>query len=508
MSDSVNVHKHSLLIEEPSIPMMDNTNAYFAKVICEAKHYKPFLIVDNQSQTNRIYDHYFTKYQFIKIKSTAIYIKIYLWLLSIWHYFKLFLGYDILNISYDGVMYGDFIYDEYLANNHYATLHFPDKKIIRAIHRILKRHYDIVQLFKRYKIDAVLVSHQVGVRSGVMLRASLRYGAIGYFHSGHHNATLQKFSQLSQIYNYQHKASKQDIKKIIRYYGKDLEKAFNKLFKMQTRGEGEKNSREAFFSIKKHYISRNRFCQDHHLPRNKKNIFVMLHAMNDYPHSHFKKFIFRDYYEWMIHTLNIAKSDSRVNWIFKQHPVKKYYPTTDISFKKIFSNLPNHIVYIGGKNQINTKSLIKCADAVITCAGSAGFEMPAISRIPSIISVGNHYSDLGIAIEAKNIKHYDQILNTLTRVKKITRNTQKQAMAVYLYIYYLSSVTITAFPKITYEEEKSQTQEKWYWDRVLKLYEKHSSQINSELETLINIVKKDNFYRLTRFNTEKNILKI
>ena len=138
----------------------------------------------------------------------------------------------------------------------------------------------------------------------------------------------------------------------------------------------------------------------------------MLHAFTDYPHSHFKWMVFKDYYDWFISTLDFAKQNRKVNWIFKQHPSIKDYPTKDVSFDLLFSDVPDNIVYISENKQIDTRSLNYCADLVITCIGSAGFELPAMAGIPSVTAGDNFYTDLGFAIESKTKAEYFSILGT------------------------------------------------------------------------------------------------
>ena len=208
--------------------------------------------------------------------------------------------------------------------------------------------------------------------------------------------------------------------------------------------------------------------------------------------------LFLDYYHWMLETLNLAKSNPHVNWIFKQHPSIKYYSVKDVAYPELFSQLPPHIKYISEDNQIDTRSVANCADLVVTCLGSAGFELPALAGIPSIIAGVNHYSGLGIASEPQTVQEYSNYLLNFRGSARLSSEIIKRARATYIFIYKYSRVPVHVCPQATLEEEKSPKQSDWYWAKVKKQHLKHKEDIDRESKLYTKLIGRKSFKRLTQ----------
>ena len=60
----------------------------------------------------------------------------------------------------------------------------------------------------------------------------------------------------------------------------------------------------------------------------------------------------------------------------------------------------------------NNKSIITCADTIITCVGTSGLEFSCYG-IPAILEGQNHYTGYGICDEPSSIQEYRELLNNL-----------------------------------------------------------------------------------------------
>ena len=150
------------------------------------------------------------------------------------------------------------------------------------------------------------------------------------------------------------------------------------------------------------FSKKQEFCSEFNLDINKPIVFVMLHAFNDFPH-HFKNNIFLDYYHWFEETLKIAKINTNVNWVFKEHPSSELYPDNS-NLKGIFSFVDNNnIVFFDRFMNFNNKSIITCADTIITCVGTSGLEFSCYG-IPAILGGQNHYTGYGICDEPSSTR--------------------------------------------------------------------------------------------------------
>lgn len=497
-----------LLIEEPCVPFIVHVNSIFSIILNQAKHYTPVWL-SSRSLNMELLKSYLPNAESSKLASLSLIENIMLFMKTLKYFFTLKDTRDILLLKYDQVKYGDIIYDTYLMEEKVATIKKINLKLLKIIHSCLFRHERVLKTLRSDNFKGVLVSHQIDINSGVMLRVALRYGLKGYLRTGHHQSTLRCLSKIDEVYNYEYKPFPEDIKQIERLLGSQLDKSFKLIMNKQISGKGDADGKYAYSPQNKFYTSRSNFNKDYKLDSKKKNIFIMLHALNDYPHVLFRHMIFKDFYGWFTETLDLAKTIKNVNWIFKQHPSIRFYQIKDISFNTIFQNTPNNIVYINERNQIDTRSLIHCADVIITCLGSAGFEFPAIAGIPSILASESFYSELGFTIEPQTKEKYFGILKNLNTVKKLTKKQQKIARTAYLHIYEFSRISMSSCPMLSLEDQNDSNVYNNYWQKVTKLYKIQGNRITNEVKSYIRKVAKPDFKRLDSLEEfKKNNLSI
>ena len=492
-----------LLVEEPGWATILHANAIFAIIINQAKGYVPVWLCGKNRREHQLLRSYFPNVKIITAQKKWLFKKLYAVIIAFFKFIKIFLFKDILKFHYDGIKYGDIIYDTYLFENKVATIKKIDFKIFKIISKCIFRHIKIKNILQNGNYAAVLVSHQTGIGSGVMLRTALHYGYRGYLRCGHHQSTLQCFKKLDEVYDYEYKPFPADINQIITKLGQNFNKIYQAVLKKQIAGKGSRDGLTAFSKNNKYYTNRASFNKDFKLNPGKKNIFIMLHAFNDHPHSHFRWMIFKDYYDWFVQTLEFAKKNNKVNWIFKQHPSIQYYTTKDVSFNRLFSGCPNNIIYIDENEQIDTRSLIYCADLVVTCLGSAGLELPAMGAIPSVTAGDNFYTKLGFALEPKTKKEYFEILNKADRIERLTPQTQKRAQASYIYSYQFSRVNVSACPILSEGHEKDKNINSWYWKKVAKLCQEKKDIFLREVKKYIKDASQPNFKQLTNFKKDQ-----
>jgi len=483
-----------LLIEESYSPMITHANAIFSLILNQAKFLIPVWLYYNEEDF-KLLKTYLPAAEFQMQPRLTVFQKFKMVVISIYKFIYICITKDILSFFYDGVKYGDVVYDAYLFRNQVATVRRINLKILLIIYSCIKRHIQIRNILKSSNYSGVLVSHQVGY-SGIMLRTALRYGYKGYLRAGHHQSSFQCIKNLEDIYTHEYRPSPKDIDNIIAKLENRFDEFYQFIFNRHVSGLGNKDALCAFSKDNKYYKSRYSFNQNYNLNQKKKNVFVMLHAFTDFPHSGFTWMLFKDYYDWFMKTLKFAKKNKRVNWVFKQHPSIKYYPTKDVSFNEIFSNCPENVVYIGSEDRIDTRSLTCCADLIVTCLGSAGFELPAMAGIPSVTAGDNLYTGLGFALEPKTKKEYFEILDNAHNIKYLTPEQQKRAKATCMYIYHFAKVDVSACPMLSFKDEKDKDIASWYWSRVKELYAVREEKIKNEIKNYIYQVSNHKFRRL------------
>jgi len=483
-----------LLVEEMNLPMIVHMNALFALILNQAKGFYPIWL-NNQKYDDALIKSYFPDSEPLKKSTFSFLLKIYASLIALAKFPQILVTGNIVNFYFDKIKYGDIVYDNYLYTYHVSTIKKINWRIIKVMAICIFRHLRIKTVLKSGNFAGVLVSHQVGIRSGVLLRVALRYGYHGYFRFG---TVLCDYKKLAEIYDYPLKPTSDEIDQIIEKLGSaKLETVFQEVLAKHISGLSTKDGLHAFAPSSKLYSEKQKFNADFGLPKEQKNIFIMLHAFIDSPHSHFKWMIFKDYYDWFYQTLQFAKKHPQMNWIFKQHPSAKYYQTNDVDFNLLFSNAPKNIVYLADDNQLDTRSLIACADLVVTCLGSAGFEIPAMGGVPSITAADNFYTGLGFALEPTNQTEYFNILSRADKIKPLSETARNRAKATFIYIREYAMYDISAYPKLTFAEEKDKNINNWYWSRISQAYLSKKDSIYKEIDHCINEVKKPNFKKLT-----------
>jgi hypothetical protein len=494
--------RDKILIEEPKYLPVVHANAIFSLILNQAKKYSPVWLHDKSSQDLELLRSYVPAATIKKNKNLSFFTNIQVLIVSIIKLINLYFTKRILDFHYDGIKYGDIIYDHYLRYYQLATIRKIDTKMIIPIILCIRRHIEIKNILQSDNFKGVLMSHQIGIHCGVPLRVALNYGYEGYLRCGDKQATFQLFTKPDEVYNYEYKPFPSEIDSLIKKYDDKLEEEYQNVLDIQVSGKGTADGKLAFAKSIKWYKDRHSFNDDYKLNKNK-NIFILLHAFNDFPHSHFRWMLFKDYYDWFINTLDFAKKNKKVNWIFKQHPSISWYVTKDVNFHKIFENCPDNVKYIDEHKQIDTRCLIHLADLVVTCTGSGGFELPAMGAIPSLVAGDTFYSDLGFALEPKSKKEYFEILDNAESIKKLSKAQQQRAKAAFVYIYKKSRVDFSAAPGLSVDEQKDTKINDWYFDKVEQKYILQKDEILKQIKKYIIAVKKANFKKLNYLSEDE-----
>lgn len=486
-----------ILVETPCIGSMFHRQGVMTNMFNQAKGWQPIWLCKKKHKVNLyLAKSYCQNAEIANLWKILIFPHLIfkIFFLSLYKYIEIYFKKNILTFHYDNIRYGDILYDRYLNKFKTATIKERDLKLLYIILNLIFQHESITIILKNYKYAAVLVTHTIS-SSGIMLRAAIKNGLEAYFASGSQfKLVIQKYKNINDSYEYHLKPCKHNIEEIINTFGKKTKELYKNLFKMQSQGKLDWNSNYAFSKKNKTYCKREKFNKEYNLDNAKKNIFVMLHAFTDHPHSHFRWMLFKDYYDWFVQTLNFAKKNTKVNWIFKEHPSKRYYPIKQ-DIPNLFKNSFKNIVYIDDKHQINTISLKYCADLIITCIGSAGFELPAMAGIPALIAGDTFYNELGFTLEPKTKEKYFTILNNIENIKKLNHNQITKAQVAYLYIHLFAKtpfyLSLSSSMDITSLDKNPDWQNK-----IIKAYQEKKELILKELNEYIKQLKKENFKSL------------
>ena len=488
-----------LLVEPEHLCVLSHVKAVAARVIKEANRLSIGWIDTGDPEIQERLISYDPTSRTIPLSRLTRFDKLIMGLEFVRAALKILLTGDILNLSVDGIRLGDILYDSYLARYQVATIPKVNRGVLSTLLILIRNYYHYKKTLRDSGASAVLVAHYIGLSSGAFTRAALRLGLCVYIRSaGMSSVTVNLLKSLPEIYQDPHRPRPIDMQSLSSIDQETLNKELQEIVEDRTKCLFADDFSLAYDIKKKVYSSRSAFADEFKIPATKKNIFVMLHAFNDHPHSHYGQMLFQDYYDWFVQTLAFAKTKSDVNWIFKEHPGAPFYPTRDISLPDHFANCPDHIVFLDANVPFNTKSLLSIADAIITVLGTAGIEFAAAGGIPSILAGATSYSGFGFTIEPKTQAEYFQALANVQDIDRLTKEQQDIARKVFLYIQRYSYVPFSWSPVLSYEETRDPDADSYYWTRILDIYAKNSDKLLAEFEEHVKQVRRADFSRLAR----------
>ena len=170
-------------------------------------------------------------------------------------------------------------------------------------------------------------------------------------------------------------------------------------------------------------------------------------------------------------------------------------------------HLPSHVKFVSQGHVIKSSIVLNVADAIVTCLGTAGVEMPALRGIPSIVASDTFYDGLGFTVKPKTKKEYFDLLATINP-KALSPEQQLRAKCCYLYLYKYCMMPFSAGPALTVEEisinSKKLTDS--FWERVVKAYAEKNDLIYSQFNEYTAEIKKKDFKKLVRMPFNLNVV--
>lgn len=480
-----------LLIEEVTSLVSLHRLCVYAYIICQAKNLTPvFLATEkNKGLVTEVVAKYFPQYEVACPSALRLRDKFGCLVASFSLWARVLVSRDLVNIQRGGVPIGDIIYDQYLSSCQKATLHYFDinlLKIIFLVNRALSiAHIDLAKIKPR----AVLLSHKVGLSGAPLASRAEKLDLPLYSFGGAHYGTLFRSNKRRDYMFY---ADSEAIAPILALPDRDFDKIYDIAVDGLFSGREHEDAQRAYA----HKLFRDRadFAETFRVSMSKKNIFVMLHAFTDYPHSHFNGMLFDDYYDWFIKTLEFAMSDDSVNWIIKEHPSKHLYPVQDMNWAEIKSKFSApHICFLDDNADFNTQSICHVGDAIITCMGSAGFELPALGGVASITAGDNSYANAGFAISPNTRDEYFTTLSKLSSVEKLSPELHRRAKAVFIYLYRVSQVEMITIPDISKKKSREIQFSNEYFSYVDEQVEERLQEAKDQLLDYIDRVSEADF---------------
>lgn len=466
----------------------------YGHIVSKAKKMKPVFVVEGEERRllEKLVPRYLPAFEIFSPLRCGRLKKIFLFLRAMLFWLQVVLGFDLVKLGWHGLQIGDIVYDQYLANRQCARLHRCDPKLAGLIYVTLRLAEESGLAIRMTGAAAVLLSHRVGLYAASMANAAEKAGLAIYSFGGNRYGTLLRAPRRKC---YEYNATQEDLAPILALSDLQLDALFDRVQVELFDGAFNADAKLAF--SRKLFRDREEFARTFGLPPGKKNVFIMLHAFTDYPHSHFSGMLFDDFHDWFINTLTHVVSDKSVNWIVKSHPASRFYPVKDMNWEEIEATwAADHVAFMSENADFDSRSIGYVGDAVITCLGSAGFELSAMAGIPSITAGDNPYASSGFAIFPASRAAYFDVLRNVGTLERLCGERVRRAKAAFIFIHRLSRVSVSAIPTLSHAEQREYQFDDRYFQRVEEMLKGNEDEFREELRRYIKAVGEKGFRAL------------
>ena len=385
---------------------------------------------------------------------------------------------------------GEIIYDEYIRHGKkYLNPKVLDSRFVSILFKSILRVYLINDYFDKKQVKFVIVSSKNSINnSSISLRLALKKKIKVIFNAHNFIKILKNYNEAlvnprvitnKDINNL--KKSKIKINTINKNY-------FMRL-KGYTKGDfaGSQDIKSAYF--KKKIINKKQILKMYSGNFNNIVLFAS-HLFADAGHLAGKHFLFIDYYNQMIETINFIKKLNRKDtlWVFKPHPSSYRYGEDGILEKVINKlNTPNMVIY---PKNVSLKSFLLSCDLLITGRGNIGIEAAGLGT-NVVVAGNNYYQKLGLVFEPGTKSEYFKYIKKI-KFNKLNLNQINKSRKV-MYIIDNIHPKIIKRGKIIPEKNPADyyITTKQYFERLNKNFQNQSFVRDKYFLHLENILKKN-----------------
>ncbi len=312
---------------------------------------------------------------------------------------------DILKWSLPFAMPSDFLYDYILKKQKQAFVKIDDPEFINYVRLFLDSAFAANYIIKKFKPDLVISSHTIGWNLPLVwlalthsIKVVIPFGDAGVF----------RFWQIwrpSEIYNVMSRPTYDHFLKTSDNHKDALWEIGIKY--LNNRLNGKTTNLGAIYAYGKRHkkVDKKQICSNFNWDKNKRIIAVYASNWFDFPHA-VGMSNFRDYYDWILMTLENAKENKNVNWLFKGHPCDDWYGGLTLEDAIKFSDFDH--IKLADKDWQGA-SMIDAIDGIITYRGTIGLEATSVG-IPVMVADKGWYDDWGFVKCPKSREEYLQLL--------------------------------------------------------------------------------------------------
>jgi capsular polysaccharide biosynthesis protein len=316
---------------------------------------------------------------------------------------------EILEWSLPGGMPADFVYDGILKRQRAAIVDLGDRRLIGYVTEALASIASAEALLDSDRFELILLSHAVNFQFAALAWSAVRRGIPVVLLYGNYGVPrFVKLVKPADLYDTTDRPKGVDLDSISEARGAALAAVGSEYLEQRLGGRTDDIGARYAYQKANAYVSRATLVEKFGWDPDRPVVGVYASNWFDFPHpcgmSHF-----RDFLDWIQATLNVARRQPRVNWLFKAHPCDQWYGGVTLSDLMPPLDKRGHIQLV--PIDWNGSAVLNGVDAVVTYHGTVGIEAAAAGK-PVLIADRGWYHDAGFATWPQSREEYLEALAT------------------------------------------------------------------------------------------------
>ena len=310
---------------------------------------------------------------------------------------------DVLDLQLPFGFPAAYVYDSILKRQKKAVVDPKDPQVVDFVFEAFRSLHTADRLLDEIKPDLLLMSHHISFSYGSLCWVALQRGIdVIILYSFYGKLRFFRARTPEDLWNYLDRPTKADMDEVDPALAAELEAAGRHY--METRlggaikdiGAVYAYSRQPRQGLNKQLVC-DRFGWDPSLP------IVAVYCGNWFDNIHgLGMSHFRDLYEWLTATLNVASTTRHCNWLIRGHPCDEWFG--GIRLHELLPDIgTSHIVEAPG--DWNAADVLEIADAVISYHSTASIEFAHLGK-PALVADRGWYHDLGFVVWPKSREEY------------------------------------------------------------------------------------------------------
>jgi len=345
---------------------------------------------------------------------------------ALFSFSKLRVPRDVIQLRHGKIKAGDLIYDQVLRSTKLPTIRSLGFPIFFTLVRSWYYYFQYEILFKTSQFAFFIATHTAYPQYGLLCRVALSHGVKVLETTDIQMSLFDRFDQGSLPTYHQgiHDSIRNSLNAddVIPEYRENVARE-----KLAKRFNSELDQIDAIKAYSGKVYTRNELLATLRVSTKTKIGFVLSHVFVDSPHLS-SSMLHNDYHCWLVSTIDSCTRSEGIIWVVKPHPSAALYGEHGMVESLVDGARANNVFIC--PPDLNTRSLVNCADVLVSVHGTAGLEFSCLG-IPVVLAGTPFYAGFGFTHEPDSVERYEEIIKSAAVIKPLTAEQVKTALQVF-----------------------------------------------------------------------------